>query len=126
MFLLDAGGPLLLLVPLIFFMLIAVLGEAWIMKLLDYNNFGRCFSDSLRMNLTSLVAGFVMFDFVNEKIGSNIGIFIFFFLVTLLIEGIILYLFNRDKPLKQTVNATLITNLASYLILGTMVMFFAK
>ncbi len=119
LFLLDAGGAGLVLVALVIFMLIAFVAEALAMILMKYNNAGKSFLDSLVINLVSLGAGYVVIllnsslDFTdNETID-----FILIFLLTVVVEGITLYLLNQNKPVNKTLLVTVIINIITYLVL---------
>jgi len=119
LFLLDAGGAGLVLVALVIFMLIAFVAEALAMMLMKYNNAGKSFLDSLVINLVSLGAGYIVIllnsslDFTDNETVD----FILIFLLTVVVEGITLYLLNQRKPISKTLLVTVVINLITYLVL---------
>ena len=112
-YLLDAGGLFYIAIFAgILFLLVAVLVEALIMKLMKYNLFGKAFLHSLLVNIISAVAGYLLMDtaFDSETLVGLAGLF----LITLIIEGIGLYLLNNKYPVGKTFKVTLVMNLVTY------------
>jgi hypothetical protein len=117
LFLLDAGGAGLVVFVLLFFMFAAIVTEAVIILLMKYNNAGKAFLDSLVINLVSLGAGYVVLYFYSSlDLYTNelLNLFLLY-LLTVLIEGITLYLLNRNKPLNKTILVAIVINLITYL-----------
>lgn len=116
-YLLDAGGAGLVVFVLLLFMFAAIVTEAVIMLLMKYNKAGKAFLDSLVINLVSLGVGYVVLYFNSSlDLNSNelLNLFLLF-LLTVLIEGITLYLLNRNKPLNKTILVAIVINLITYL-----------
>ena len=115
-YLLDAGGAGLVLGFMIIFMIAAVVVEALLMLALKYNHVGKCFLDSLVINLVSLGIGFIML-----RIGDTLDFtdndylnYLLLFLITVITECITLYLMNRSKPFSRTLLVAFVINLVSY------------
>lgn len=117
LFILDAGGAGLVLFMLLGFMFLAILIEAIMMMLLKYNKPGKTLLDSLVINLVSLGAGYLIIyslgslDFTDNE---YLNLFVLY-LLTVLIEGICLYLLNRTKPLNKTLLTVFVINIITYL-----------
>lgn len=99
------------------FMFLAILIEAIMMMLLKYNKPGKTLLDSLVINLVSLGAGYLIIyslgslDFTDNE---YLNLFVLY-LLTVLIEGICLYLLNRTKPLNKTLLTVFVINIITYL-----------
>ena len=117
LFILDAGGAGLVLFVLLGFMFLAILIEAIMMMLLKYNKPGKTLLDSLVINLVSLGAGYLIIyslgslDFTDNE---YLNLFVLY-LLTVLIEGICLYLLNRTKPVNKTLLTVFVINIITYL-----------
>ena len=117
LFILDAGGAGLVLFMLLGFMFLAILIEAIMMMLLKYNKPGKTLLDSLVINLVSLGVGYLIIyslgslDFTDNE---YLNLFVLY-LLTVLIEGICLYLLNRTKPLNKTLLTVFVINIITYL-----------
>ena len=117
LFILDAGGAGLVLFMLLGFMFLAILIEAIMMMLLKYNKPGKTLLDSLVINLVSLGAGYLIIyslgslDFTDNE---YLNLFVLY-LLTVLIEGICLYLLNRTKPVNKTLLTVFVINIITYL-----------
>lgn len=117
LFILDAGGAGLVIFMLLGFMFLAILIEAIMMMLLKYNKPGKTLLDSLVINLVSLGAGYLIIyslgslDFTDNE---YLNLFVLY-LLTVLIEGICLYLLNRTKPLNKTLLTVFVINIITYL-----------
>jgi hypothetical protein len=117
LFLLDAGGAGLVIAVLLAFMFAAIVIEAIIMMLMKYNKAGKAFLDSLVINLVSLGAGYItLYFYTSLEMSSNelLNLFLLF-LLTVLIEGVTLYLLNRSKPANKTILVAVVINLTTYL-----------
>ncbi len=121
--LLDAGGAFLLEYLILLFLALATLVEAIVMIIMKFNLAGKCFLDALLVNIASLLAGFFLFRYV-ERIGGDYGHesrrwleILVMFLVTMVIEGPLLALLNKQKPARQVWLVTLVMNLVTYLLL---------
>ena len=119
-YLLDAGGAGLILGLLLIFMLAAIFLEGITLLLLKYNNAGRSFLDALVINLASLGVGYLIVSFTPTGLDFTNNLYLDFFLiflVTVVVEFIVLYLVNQKKPVKKTFIAATVINLVSYLLL---------
>ena len=119
-YLLDAGGAGLVLALLVIFMLAAIFLEGLTLLLLKYNNAARSFLDALVINLASLGVGYLIVTFTSTGLDFTDNLYIDFFLIfliTVVVEFIVLYLMNPKKPVKKTFIAATIINLVSYLLL---------
>ncbi len=120
-YLLDAGGAALFYLLIgagLFFMLLAVLIEALMMLIMKYHTFRKAIVQSLVVNLVSMIGGFFLlqleWDWFNlDSIEGFIGMF----LITLLIEGFILWLFNKSTRISRTALVTLVMNIITYIVL---------
>lgn len=122
--LLDAGGAFLLLIPvlLILFMVGIIFLEAFIMKVFNYAVFKRCLRDSAIANLFSLGMGIMVSLMLSRFHLSQLILLILFFLLTIAAEMSALLLLNKTGPKKQIVLASLVMNLASYLVLSLLLL----
>ena len=120
-FLLDGGGNFLPLFGELFaFMVLAILLEAFVMFQYKLNRFGKCLSQSVIVNIVSLVAGILIGYLISSIGGEKISLvlpFIIMFVATVLIEGGLLIWMNRQQAKKKIWQATLVMNIASYAIL---------
>jgi len=119
-YLLDAGGAGLILGLLVIFMLAAIFLEGLTLLLLKYNNAGRSFLDALVINLASLGVGYLIVSFTPTGLDFTNNLYLDFFLiflVTVVVEFIVLYLLNQKKSVKKTFIAATVINLVSYLLL---------
>lgn len=119
-YLLDAGGAGLILGILVIFMLAAIFLEGLTLLLLKYNKAGRSFLDALVINLASLGVGYLIVSFTPTGLDFTNNLYLDFFLiflVTVVVEFIVLYLLNQKKPVKKTFIAATVINLVSYLLL---------
>lgn len=120
-YLLDMGGAGLYnaaLLILIVFILFAVLIEAFVMKLMNYNPFGKAFLHSAIVNLVSLAAGFILVTSFEGQfdIYTTDGFFEMFGL-TILLEGVVLYFLNNTRSFWKTLLVSLVMNVVSYVLL---------
>ena len=118
-YLLDAAAAGLIIPFMIFFMIITIALEAVTMIILKYNKAGKAFLDSFLANLVSMGAGFIilfsdsdLFEITDNPI-VGIGIL---YLITVVIEFLILYLLNRKLPVQKTLIAAIVINVVSYLL----------
>lgn len=120
-YLLDAGGAGLYYIFIglaIIFMLLAVLAEAGIMILMKYTiPFKKAFIDSLIINVISLAAGFILLELFDTPDFSTIQTLAIFYIITVIIEAIGLYLLNKQKPVQKTILVTIAMNMVTYIIL---------
>lgn len=99
------------------FIFAIILLEAFLMFKLKYHPFKKSLLQSTIINLVSLVAGIVMYYMsYNFFRMGNIAGFITFLVTTLIIEGLILFLLNRQKPLAETAKVCLVINIVSYAV----------
>jgi hypothetical protein len=71
--------------------------------------------DAFIVNVASLAVGMILIEFIS-RVFNNLTIFnlIWLFLITLVVEGGLLYLLNRAKPFSRTALVTFIMNAATY------------
>ena len=120
----EANGP-----GLSFYLLlgITILAEAALMRGLKYQQWWQALFQSLLANLASLAIGFLLLEWIpglffpNELL--NLAAL---WLITVLIETPVLYLFNKQKQLKSTIIVSLLMNLLSYLLFFGYIRFFAR
>ena len=119
LYLLDGAAAGLILGLLVIFMLAAIVFEGLALLLLKYNNAGRAFLNSFLVNIASLVFGFLLLTtrFGLAFTGNDYLDFFLIFLITVVVEFIVLYLMNRQKPIKKTLVAATVINLVSYSLL---------
>ena len=123
---LDAGGAGLIFIAyglIILFILLAIVLESIVMMLLKYNTrFLKAFRDSFLVNIASLAAGFVLlklfYDFFSYYSLINIAIL---YGLSVLIEGFLLQVLNKDRPLTRTFLVCLLMNIVSYALLYAIV-----
>ena len=117
---LDAGGALL---PIMFigaFMIVVVAVETAIMMAFRLGFFGRLFLHSLLINTVTLIIGYGMTTFFDDlespelPVWKRLGLF---FLVTILLEGVLLGLLNKKISRRRLWLAVLVMNIVSYAIL---------
>lgn len=133
-FLLDAGGPLLLLfvgLPIVLIALLIVVGvEAALLHALKWDSsFGRCLSHSLAINAISALPGCALLYLVQAGLLSDASAagpfagtlftllpFVAAFVLSFLIEGLVLRALKRDgeRPFAKS----LAINVVSYVILA--------
>jgi hypothetical protein len=108
------------------FIILAILIEAAVMRQMKFHPvYKKCLLQSLVANLLSLAAGFVLINSGGNFFQvDNLSGFAVLFVITLVIEWLVLYLMNRKKPLMQTLNVCVVMNLVTYaiaflIILGT-------
>jgi hypothetical protein len=120
LYLLDAGGAGLAFAALIVFIIIAVVVEAIVMLLMKYNKAGKAFLDSFLVNIASLAAGFILSAFVGEIFYLTDSIllnWLILYVLTVVVEFLLLYLLNRKQPTGKTFLMSAVMNVASYIIL---------
>ena len=118
-YLLDAAAPGLIFGLMIIFMIVTIVLEALAMIIMKYNKAGKAFLDSFLANLVSMGAGFlILFSGTGlfEIADSAILSIVILFLITVVIEFLILYLLNRKLPVHKTLMAAIVINLISYLL----------
>lgn len=122
--LLDASLAGLAEIIMIAYLLVVILVEAVIMVLLKLNPFGKCLLDSLIVNVVSLGAGYLISvtGFSVTLGGDSYFSLLVGFIVSVLVEGVLLQLLNRKKAVKEVWKADFIMNLVTYLAL--LVIFF--
>jgi len=100
-------------------MIVTIALEAVTMIILKYNKAGKAFLDSFLINLVSMGAGFLLLfsdsDLFEITDNAIVGLAILF-LITVVIEFLILYLLNRKLSVQKTLIASVVINLVSYLL----------
>ncbi len=117
-FILDAGGAVLILVFAAIFLFITVVVEGLIMWVMKYNNAGKSFLDALIINLVSMAAGYLLTLVSGRPFDlDNLSDFLILYIITFVIEFIVLYFLNRKLPVQKTLLTAIVINIVSYLIL---------
>ena len=117
-FILDAGGAVLILVFAVIFLFITVVVEGLIMWIMKYNNAGKSFLDALIINLVSMAAGYLLTLVSGRPFDlDNLSDFLILYIITFVIEFIVLYFLNRKLPVQKTLLTAIVINIVSYLIL---------
>jgi len=118
-YLLDAAAPGLIFGVMIIFMIVTIILEAVTMIIMKYNKAGNAFLGSFLANLVSMGAGFMilfsgsdLFE-IDDRPILSLGIL---FLITVVLEFLILYMLNRKLPVQKTLIAAIVINLVSYLL----------
>ena len=96
---------------------VTILAEAIVMRLMKYNIFGKALLHSLILNLASVAVGYLLVETVPALFSKyDIPHLTLLMLITIAVELPLLYLLNRNKPLKETILAASQVNLVSYLL----------
>lgn len=96
---------------------ITLLAEAFVMLLMKYSRFPVSFLHSLIVNVSSLLAGYLLITAAPELFaGYNITDLLILLLITIAVELPLLYLLNRTKPFVQTSVVCVLMNLITYLL----------
>lgn len=112
------AGILLFLFGLgLLFIIIAILLEAMIMQWMKMHaSFKVALPQSVGVNIASLASGFVLSSIDSDLFHlNNMAGFGVMFLVTVIIEFILLYLMNKKEPVKKILLICLAMNMATYL-----------
>ncbi|MEO6612919.1 MAG: hypothetical protein ABIT05_10565 [Chitinophagaceae bacterium] len=113
--------------PLIIVVLLTVLVEAVIMLLMKYHTFQRSLLDSLVVNAASLGVGYLLLSMVPRLFASySITGLLELLLITIVVEGALLYLLNRKHPFVQTIKVCIMMNLATYILFYFFIQFFGQ
>jgi hypothetical protein len=130
-YLLD-GAQGLIVIPLFFIHVgLTILIESVILKAYKYGTFGRCARDIFIVNLISLVIGLCLmavFYWLTDRLTEGTSVannqfllkiitLVPYYIETVLAEGFFLWLLNRKWPVKKLIPATLLMNLATYILL---------
>jgi hypothetical protein len=113
------AGFLVLLFGLgLLFIIIAIFLEAFVMQWMKYQSrYRNALVQSLVANLVSLAAGFVLLNvngrFFHLENLLSLGVM---FVVTFVVEFILLYLMNKGVPVKKTLAVSLAMNVVTYVI----------
>ena len=122
-FILDAGAPFLLEFVMLIFLVLATVVEAIVLIIMKFNSPAKCFLDALLVNLGSLVAGYLLLNYVsfegrNAEGNDRWMELAVMFAVTVIVEGLLLMLLNRKKPVKSVWLGALAINVVSYILLA--------
>ena len=118
-YLLDAAAPGLVFGVMILFMIVTIILEAVTMMIMKYNKAGKAFLDSFLINLVSMGAGFVILlsgSGLFEIVDSPFLSITILFLITVVVEFLVLYLLNRKLTIQKTLTAAIVINLVTYLL----------
>lgn len=118
-YLLDGVGGAFLLVVFgagVLFLFLAVLIEAFVLHKMHFTDtFGRAMLFSFVANLVSTVAGIFLSNVDTELFRlTNIKGFAILFIITVILELAVLYLMNKQSPVKRTLLICVLMNLATY------------
>lgn len=118
---LNAGGAGLWFISIFLiaiFTILVIFIEAGLMAAFKYNNFKKSLRDSTLANVSSTVVGFILILFDSDMFGLNDWKgYISFFVATIIVESLALYLLNEEKPFLKTSLVCLAMNLISYPVL---------
>jgi hypothetical protein len=122
LYLLDGSSAFLFFTPLVIILVISILIESIVMKLLKFSRFGKSLADSVIVNIVSLLLGFLLVGVLADLKVGQIEIPLYFtfmgiYLVTLLIEGIVLKLLNKIRSWRKVFTVSAIMNLCSWVLL---------
>ena len=122
LFLLDAGiGSVTGLLWLALILLLGVVIVEWIVMLLfGLGNPGKLFLHSLIVNIASTILGYVLaapLSSISQNESSDFLSWLIFFVLTVIVEGFLLQVLNKEQPVKKVWMATFTMNLVSYLAL---------
>ncbi|MFI5133350.1 MAG: hypothetical protein ACHQEB_03385 [Chitinophagales bacterium] len=113
--LLDASLAGLAELILIGYMLVVTLVEAVVMLVFKFNPFGKCLLDAFLVNLASLGVGYLISSSYNITLGGDsYTSLLVAFIVTLIIEGLLLQLLNRKKSPKKVWQVNILMNAITY------------
>ena len=120
--LLDSSSALLFFTPLVIILVISIFLEAIVMQVLKFNKFGKSLADSAVVNIVSLLLGFLLVGVLADLEVGQIEIPLYFtfmgiYLVTLLIEGIVLKLLNKIRSWRKVFTVSAMMNLFSWVLL---------
>ena len=129
-YLLDAGGAaLLLFIPIAFVFLLLVWGlvEGFVINLYGINRFWRSVWHAIIVNLLSLVVGFIMIgvahsmdlsEYTSVRASTELlPSWIIFWLVSVVVEALVLKALNRSKPWGKIFSASFVMNIITYIIM---------
>jgi hypothetical protein len=131
-FLLNSGAGFFN-IPFIFisYMVVTFLLEAAILYFLGYKRLKYCYLDSLIVNFVSFFIGLLLYPpligrgwqmpYSIDPVWAIIGIY---FLIMVIIEGILLRLLSASYPLFWLIAATLLMNLVTFMVFYILVMLF--
>jgi hypothetical protein len=102
-------------------LLLGVIIVEWIVLLLfGLGNPGKLFLHSLIVNIASTILGYVLaapLSSISQNNSSDLLSWLVFFIVTVIVEGFLLQVLNKEQPAKKVWMATFTMNLVSYLAL---------
>jgi hypothetical protein len=121
-YLLDAGGPALLLIPLVFFMVVCGLVEGLVLFLFKAGNYGQTLGIALVANLVSLVLGFIIWNALPtdpdvESLSEVLLSYALLWAISVVSEALIIKLMKRSLPWRRIWTASIVMNLVTYIIL---------
>lgn len=126
-YLLDGVGGAFLLVLFglgLLFIIVAVFLEAWIIYKMKFTAaFNRALLFSFVANIISMAAGLILSNADAELFHlNNIQGFAIMFVTTVILEFVILYLLNKQSPLKRTLWVCTAMNLVTYTIAAILIL----
>lgn len=97
---------------------ITILAEAGFMLLARYNNFPTSLWQSATVNAVSLLAGYLLIRYMPDtfndyRVWKNLLLLL---MITIVLEGVVLYLLNQKKPWVYTFIVCVLMNVITYLL----------
>jgi hypothetical protein len=130
LFLLDAAGAeLILLLPVAFvlFLFFWGLAEGFIINLFKINRFWKSVWHAMLVNLVSVIAGFVILNvtdgtqyedfFELEADTRHLSPWVIYWIVSVVIEALVLKLLNRSAAWSKIFTASVVMNIITYVFL---------
>lgn len=114
---LDAAQALIV-VPSFFIahLIGTILIEGGMLYLFKYGNIKKSLLHAFFINLASLAVGLILFDGYVEE-GRELVVITTYFGITILIEGIVLWLLDKKFPIKKAIGVNLFMNIITYALL---------
>jgi len=122
--LLDAGGALIFIIPLLFVIHISttLLIEGGVLYWFKYGKLKKCFFDAFVANLASLILGLLFHESMRNMADAltkddylyNVVLLALFYGLTVFVEGCVLVMLRKNIPGLKLVLAVLLMNLITY------------
>jgi hypothetical protein len=97
-------------------LLLAVTIELLMMILMRYDRFKKCLVNAVLVNLCTLVIGYILISAFQKTGFDNRTIIAMYGAGAFIVESLILYSLNSEKPLVRTIRVSLAMNLVSSLV----------
>lgn len=122
---LDVHTLLLVAVPLLLFMVVCILFEGIIIGLYRFNGYGRSIGQSALINCASLAVVYLVWPLLaalDVDADRFFPLFPLLWLTTVLLEGLLLKLMNRNRPWRRILTVSAVMNATSYGVLYLMLL----